>query len=492
MYKMRVISTGNYEDRGYSNEESIAYLQLQKPVEINSFLTYNYGLDDDRFPLSFMTEGQGAGGVVDIDTVQWTWKTMGRYKFTDFVTYCNNNNTNAKPGLGGVEFEVHFSTHWFIEQHGLIGPDGKTSVRIQKDLGESAYGYAYILKLDTVNPEAFVDPTLLNKGKYWSLTAPTVSESYSKGNRSNTMGPGKMTSQLEFYRHSKEIAGNLANVITEYEFEGAGGGKSRLWINEEMRQFNLHMRVLGEERLWLAQYNRMVDGTITLKDRDNGKPIPHTAGMLEICRESNYDTYGEYLTLNKLKRTVGDVLDRDTDEGTMNIVLMAGKGFLEDFDEAMKMDAKENGFLTPLGDKEIQGSGSNLEYGAYFRKYKTVDGHTITCKHCSFFDKGTVAEAAKQNGYIHPRTGYPMTSHQACFIDFSSYKGHQNVRQVRQKGQIYKAKVLKGMTDVPASWGVSDSNFISTEIDMSRFEVKGSRGLQVDNSTKMFMLECVL
>lgn len=490
MYKMRVISTGNYEDRGYSNEESIAYLQLQKPVEINSFLTYNYGLDDDRFPLSFMTEGQGAGGVVDIDTVQWTWKTMGRYKFTDFVTYFNG--AVIKPGLGGVEFEVHFSTHWFIEQHGLIGPDGKTSVRIQKDLGESAYGYGYILKLDTVNPEAFVDPTLLAKGKYWSLTAPTVSESYSKGNRSNTMGPGKMTSQLEFYRHSKEIAGNLANVITEYEFEGAGGGKSRLWINEEMRQFNLHMRVLGEERLWLAQYNRMVDGTITLKDRDNGKPIPHTAGMLEICRESNYDTYGEYLTLNKLKRTVGDVLDRDTDEGTMNIVLMAGKGFLEDFDEAMKMDAKENGFLTPLGDKEIQGSGSNLEYGAYFRKYKTVDGHTITCKHCSFFDKGTVAEAAKQNGYIHPRTGYPMTSHQACFIDFSSYKGHQNVRQVRQKGQIYKAKVLKGMTDVPASWGVSDSNFISTEIDMSRFEVKGSRGLQVDNSTKMFMLECVL
>ena len=490
MYKMRVISTGNYEDRGYSNEESIAYLQLQKPVEINSFLTYNYGLDDDRFPLSFMTEGQGAGGVVDIDTVQWTWKTMGRYKFTDFVTYFNTAVTN--PGLGGVEFEVHFSTHWFIEQHGLIGPDGKTSVRIQKDLGESDYGYGYILKLDTVNPEAFVDPALLAKGKYWSLTAPTVSESYSKGNRSNTMGPGKMTSQLEFYRHSKEIAGNLANVITEYEFEGAGGGKSRLWINEEMRQFNLHMRVLGEERLWLAQYNRMVDGTITLKDRDNGKPIPHTAGMLEICRESNYDTYGEYLTLNKLKRTVGDVLDRDTDEGTMNIVLMAGKGFLEDFDEAMKMDAKENGFLTPLGDKEIQGSGSNLEYGAYFRKYKTVDGHTITCKHCSFFDKGTVAEAAKQNGYIHPRTGYPMTSHQACFIDFSSYKGHQNVRQVRQKGQIYKAKVLKGMTDVPASWGVSDSNFISTEIDMSRFEVKGSRGLQVDNSTKMFMLECVL
>lgn len=490
MYKMRILSQGKYEDRGYSNEESIAYLQLQKPVEINAFLTYNYGMDDDRFPLSFMTEGQGSSGTVDIATVQWTWNTMGRMKFTDFVTYFNTANT--KPGLGGAEFEVHFSTHWFIEQYGLIAPDGKTQVRIQKDLGESAYGYGYILKLTSPNPNAFVDPEMLSKGKYWSMSAPTVAESYSKGNRSNSMGPGKMTSQLEFQRYSKEIAGNLANVITEYEFKTKGGGTSKLWINEEMRQFHLNMRVMNEERLWMAEYNRNTNGEILLKDRDEGKPIPHTSGMLEICRESNYDTYGEYLTLNKIKRTVGDVLDRDTDTGTMNIVLMGGKGFLEDFDEAMKMDAKENGFLTPLGDKEIQGMGDNLEYGAYFRKYKTVDGHTITAKHCSFFDKGTIAEAAKQNGMVHPRSGLPITSHQAAFIDFSSYDGHRNVRMVRQKGQIYKAKVIEGMTDIPACWGLPNTNHAATQVDMARYEVKSSLGLQVDNSNKMFLLKCVL
>lgn len=490
MYKMRVLSQGKYEDRGYSNEESIAYLQLQKPVEINAFLTYNYGMDDDRFPLSFMTEGQGSSGTVDIATVQWTWSTMGRMKFTDFVTYFNT--ANANPGLAGAEFEVHFSTHWFIEQYGLIAPDGMTQVRVQKDLGESPYGYGYLLKLTSPNPNAFIDPDMLAKGKYWSMSAPTVSESYSKGNRSNSMGPGKMTSQLEFHRYSKEIAGNLANVITEYEFKTKGGGTSKLWINEEMRQFHLNMRVMNEERLWMAEYNRNANGEVLLKDRDNGKPIPHTSGMLEICRESNYDTYGEFLPLTKIKRTVGDVLDRDTDTGTMNIVLMGGKGFLEDFDEAMKVDAKENGFLTPLGDKEIQGSGDNLEYGAYFRKYKTVDGHTITAKHCSFFDKGTIAEAAKQNGMIHPRSGLPITSHQACFIDFSSYEGQRNVRMVRQKGQIYKAKVIEGMTDIPACWGLPNTNHAATEVDMARYEVKSSLGLQVNNSNKMFLLKCVL
>lgn len=487
---MRILSQGRYEDRGYSNEESIAYLQLTKPVEINAFMTYNYGMDDDRFPLSFMTEGQGSSGVVDIATVQWTWSTMGRMKFTDFVTYFNTANT--KPGLAGAEFEVHFSTHWFIEQYGLLAPDGKTQVRIQKDLGESPYGYAYLLKITNPNPNAFVDPEMLVKGKYWSMTAPTVSESYSKGNRSNSMGPGKMTSQLEFHRYSKEIAGNLANVVTQYEFKNGNGGTSNLWINEEMRQFNLTMRVMNEERLWIAEYNRNTNGEIMLKDRDNGKPIPHTSGMLEICRESNYDTYGEYLTIGKLKRIVDDVLDRDTDTGSMEVVLMAGKGFMEDFDDALKRDAKDNGFLTPLGDKEIQGSGYGLEYGAYFRAYKTVDGHRITVKHCSFFDKGTIAEAAKQNGYIHPRSGLPITSHQAAFIDFSNYEGQRNVRMVRQKGQIYKAKVIEGMTDIPACWGLPNTNHAATEIDLARYEVKSSIGLQVNNSTKMFLLSCAL
>lgn len=487
---MRVLETGRYDDRGYSNEESIANLMLQSPVEINAFLTYNYGLDDDRFPLTFMTEGQGAKGTDTVATVQWTWKTMGRMKFIDYVTYFNT--ANNKPGLGGAEFEVHFATHWFIEQYGVIAPDG-TQYRIQKDLGESAYGYGYIFAPVNPDPTAYCDLENLAKGTYWSLAAPTVSESYSKGNRSNAMGPGKMTSQLEFFRFSKEVAGNISNVVTKYQFQqGENGGTTNLWIGEEMRQFGLNMRIMNEERLWLSTYNRLPDGTIKLKDRDNGKPIPRTAGMLEICRESNYDTYGELLTLTKLERTVGDVLNKDTDDGTMEIVLMAGKGFIQDFQYAIENEAMSKGFITPLGEKKIMDNGNGLAYGKYFNKYITPDGHIITVKHCSFFDKGTIAEAAKANGQIHPRTGLPITSHQACFIDFSTYKGERNVRIVRQKGQEYIAKVIEGMTPIPASWGVATSNRAATEIDMSRYEIKGSMGLQVNNTTKMFLLQCKL
>ena len=491
MYKLREVSRGNYDDRGYSNEETIAHLMLVKPAEINNVLTYTYGMDDDRFPLTFLTEGQGSAGVVDIATVQWTWKTMGRLKFNDFVIYFNSSNQT--PGKNGAMFDVEFKTHWLIEQYGLIAPDGVTQVRIMKDLGEGPHGgYLYRLKMTNPNPNAYVDPENLKAGKYWSMTAPTISESYSKGNRSNVMGPGKMTSQLEFHRYSKEIAGNISNVVVTYEFKTKSGGTTNLWINEEMRQHDIQCRIMDEERLWLAEYNRDVNGEIKLVDSDNNNPIPHTAGMQQICRESNYDTYGDMLTLNKIERTIGDVLDKDTDTGSMEVVLACGKGFAQDFDMAIRNDARSEGFATPLGDKMIEDFEGGLSYGKYFRRYKTVDGHIITLKHLPFLDHGTVAENAKANGMIHPRSGLPITSHQAFLIDLSTYQGVRNVRKVRQKGQIYKAGVLKGLTDIPASWGAVPTNAISTEIDMSRYEVKNSYGLQVNNSTKMFQLKCVL
>lgn len=487
MYKLKEVYRGRYDDRGFSSEETIANLMLQKPSEISKILTYTYGMDDDRFPLTFMTEGQGNVGVKDLDTVQWTWKTMGRMKFDDYVVYFNTSNTT--PGKNGASFEVEFATHWLIEQYGLMGPDG-THVRIMKDLGPGTHGgYLYRLKLTTPDPNRFVDPDTLAKGVYWSMTAPTVSESRSKGNRSNAMGPGKMTSQLEFHRYSEEIAGNVANVVVEYEFKTKDGGTTNRWISEEQRQHDIAQRIMDEERLWIAEYNRDENGEISLMDEDNNNPIPHTSGMIEICKESNYDTYGEVLTLNKIERTIGDVLNKDTDTGTMEVVLGVGKGFAQDFDMAIRNDARSEGFVTPLGDKMIGETEGGLTYGKYFRQYKTVDGHVITLKNLPFLEHGTMAEAAKKNGLINPRTGLPITSHRAYLLDFSTYNGQRNVLKVRQKGQIYNAGVLKGLTPIPPYWGSVPTNAISTVVDASRYEVKNSYGLQVFNSTKMLALE---
>ena len=491
MYKLREVSRGNFDDRGYLNEESIAHLMLTHPEEINNTLTYTYGMDDDRFPLTFLTEGQGSAGVVDIKTETWTWKTMGRSRYNDYVVYFDESNTT--PGKGGATFDVEFATHWLIEQYGLIAPDGITQVRIMKDLGEGTHGgFKYRLKLTSPNPNSVVNLDNLKVGKYWSMTAPTIPASYSKGNRMNVVGPGKMTSQLEYHRYSWEIAGNISNTVVSYEFKTKSGGTTNLWINEAQRQWDIQMRIMDEERLWLAEYNRTENGEVTLVDPDNGQPIPHTAGMRQICRESNFDTYGEYLTLNKIERTIGDVLDKDTDTGTMEVVLMGGKGFMQDFDMAIRNDARSEGFATPLGDKMIEDFKDGLSYGRYFRRYKTVDNHIITVQHLPFLDHGTIADNDKSNGHIHPRSGRPISSHQAFLLDMSTYEGVRNVRKVRLKGRVYNAGILKGLTPIPAAWGSVPERSLGTEIDMARYELINTYGLQVNNSTKMMWLKCNL
>lgn len=490
MYAAQRIREGQAWHVGYTNENSMAALMLTKPDKINQMMTYTYGYDDSRFPLLFQTEGQGA--VETINEGTWTWDVMGRQKFHDFVSYFDTSN--AEPGRGGQPFEVHFKTELFPEQYGLVAPDGNTYVRIMKACGASAYGFKYILKIKDASADSFVDPENLLQGKYWSMTAPTIPLSFSKGNKSNIMGPGKMMSQLGYHRFTKRIAGNVANTIVEYQFRTSGGSTTNRWINEEMRQFEVLRRVMLDEHLWRSRYNRTTQGEITMHDDDNGQPIPETAGMIEICKESNYDTYGERLTLNKLKRTIGDVFHRDTDTGTMEIVLYGGRGFRQDFEEAIRSDARSNGFVDALGQQMIQSSGSGMVYGKFFDAFKTIEGHTIVYKHLPFLDQGTDADRDKANNNIHPISGLPMSSHRAFCIDHSMYEGKRNVRFVKQKGQETLIGILKGLTPIPESWGnvPAQEQRIATEIDKSEYHVKSSMGLHVTRSDKMFMLESVI
>ena len=50
----------------------------------------------------------------------------------------------------------------------------------------------------------------------------------------------------------------------------------------------------------------------------------------------------------------------------------------------------------------------------------------------------------------------------------------------------------EAITFIFASWGAVPDRAIATEIDKSTYEVKMSRGLQVNRAEKMFILRCSL
>jgi len=493
-FSIREIKRGEYVSDGYSNEDTLNKLMIEKPDKLHSTLTYLWGQDSDKFPLTTMTEGNASsGGVRDINGVEFTWDVMGKAKHNDEVVFYDSVS-NPTPCKGNQPCYVYFKTNLLIEQYSLLAPDGVTRVRIMeapKKMGEGRYRYTFELK--TTDPTAYIPLENLQPGKFWVMGAPTIPESFSRGNRSNVRGPGKMHNQISFNRYSKHIGGNLANKIVDIEFPTKEGGTTNRWINEEMRQFEIDMRLYNEEFYWTSEYNRLANGELIMKDYDSGQPIPEGAGMFEMIKEVNYDTYGYYLTIQKLKNTINDVFDKDTDTGNMDIVLYAGDGFADDFDFAIKSDISANGFQQALGDQMINGGVGELSYGNYFTQFRDIKGNTITIKKLHLLNRGLMAENDKANGNIHPRTGKPMSAHIGVFVDHSTYNGVRNVQMVRQTGQADIIGIYKGLTPIPESWGPNTwGNIISTDTDASSYEHKFSKGININNTTGCFMLQCKL
>lgn len=493
-FSVREIKRGNYVSDGFSNEDTLVKLMIDKPEKLHPTLTYLWGMDSDKFPLTTMTEGNAnSGGVKEINGVEFTWDVMGKAKHNDEVAFYDAID-NPEPGRGGFPFYVYFKTNLIIEQYGVLAPDGVTRCRVMeapKKIGEGRWRYT--LEFKTTDPTAFVPLSNLEPGKHWVMGAPTIPESFSRGNRSNVRGPGKMHNQISFNRYTKHIGGNLANKIVDIEFPTETGGTTNRWINEEMRQFEIDMRLYNEEFYWTSEYNRLPNGELIMKDYDSGQPIPEGAGMFEMVKEVNYDTYGYYLTIQKLKNTINDVFDKDTDTGNMEIVLYCGDGFADDFDFAIKSDITANGFQQALGEKMINGGLGQLSYGNYFTQYRDIKGNTITLKKLHLLNRGLWAENDKANGNLHPRTGKPMSSHVGIFIDHSTYNNVRNVQMVRQMGQADIVGIYKGLSPIPDSWAPkSIGNMISTDEDKSSYERKFSKGININNTMGCFMLQCKL
>ena len=485
---MREIRGIKFNSDTFTTENSLAALQLSEPDKLTRKLTYLWGMDSDKFPLSTMTEGQGLAGIKPINDVQYTWEVMGRMRHTEeLVSF--DSTAFPQPGVNHTPFYVVFKSEWFIAQWGLIAPDGVTHCRIMEPPTRVGNGFRYTLQLKTTDATAYVDLANLRQGKFWVLSAPTVPESMSKGNRSNKMGPGKLTNQISFTRYTKHIGGNLANKVSNIEFETENGGTTNLWINEEMRQFEIDIRQMEEEHLWLSEYNRDINGNIAMKDYDSGQPIPEGAGVMEMVKSINYDTYGYYLPLSKIDNTITDIFTSDTDTGTMEIVLYAGKGFFRDFDNCIKTEANSNSQFTPLGNLMMGEKDGYLTYGKYFNSYKTIDGHIVTIRPLRLLDFGTIAEMQKKNGNVHPRTGLPMISHTGIFLDHSLYNSERNVVMAEMTGQANITGIYKGLAPIPPSWGVIAGNAISTDEDRSSYEKKYSKGINILNLEHCFMLQ---
>lgn len=486
---MRELRTTEYIATQYTDENLLYRTKLIDPVELKQGLTYMYGKDSDMFPLLTMTEGNGAFKSVKpklMNDTQYTWKVFGRMKHTSKVVRLFD--VNANPGLGHSEFRVVMEDNWLHAMYSVFTPDQENQCRVQHEGEYIAPGqWLYTFALMTGDETTSIDLSNFQEGMSWVMGATSVAASKSDGTTSNSMIPGEWTNQFGFHRYSKQIAGNIANKVTNIQFDLDNGKTTNLWMPFEMKLFELDNRLLNESDLWYSEYNRDSNGKIHLKDPDTGEPIPKGAGVKQALKTvNNYDTYS-ILTKAKLDNTVKAVFGNRVDKTPMEIVLYTGRGGAEMFDSAIRSDAVLNNYYQAMGEKAISG-GTYLSYGAYFNQYKTIDGRTITIKIVDLFDHGLLAEQQRANGQLY--NGYPWESYNLVFLDHSmTDDGERNITLVAEQGREYLTGIYKGMSPLPGAWGGIPEKFLSTRKDVAAYEVMTSQGIAFTNPTTSFWLQ---
>lgn len=491
----RILIHEYFDDKGFTNNNSLAAMRLTKSDTLNPVITHLMGNEIKKFPLTFLTEGQKGGMKKnEIQDVEYNWPVMTRLKKSDAIA-SHEYAANDEPGKFGSPFYVTFKTQWLKQQHIVHSPNG-VQARIEGRPTPVGDGWRYTLRLIYTDPEEFVPVSELAPDTLWAMVggAP-VAESHSSGNESNKQSPGKLRNQISIIRKSYEFGGNVQNRTVEFQIN-IGGRTTSYWMPYEEYMHEIQFKIDCEEHLWWSKYNRDSKGNITTIDPQTGFPIPIGAGVNEQI--PHMDTYGR-LTVQKLHNTVGDVLYGGTDTGNMDVVLFTGIGGAREFDNAIKTETNGAGgwrlITGNVADKFVQGApGSNkLSFGAYFSQYKHIDGHTITIKLLNLLDFGGRAD----NSPKHPETGYPLSSYEMYFVDMSTYDGERNLQMVCQKGRSMVRGVEQGMTLVKgSSYGDYNGNaknlMLATDQDKSSVHFLKTLGVVIRRNTHCFKLTCDL
>lgn len=454
---------------GMTDENSLANALLTQPDVLSPVLTHLAGREDKRFPLSFLTEGMNK--VQYIQGEEYDFPVIGELNKTIRAIKLLSGT-----GVNNTIIKVVFAEKWFMRQN-VIG-NGTLMFRVQEDPVQGEEGWIYTLQ--SPNPDAAL--TFQNSDfadKNFAILFSSASMSGSTGNESQWVAPSKMRNQIMLMRKSYRYEGNTPDRVVNVEFN-VGGKKTKLWYDFEEWQHSLKWREEVEMAYWYSEYNRGKDGQIKLKD-DNGKPIPHMAGVHDQI--PNNDTYST-LTTNKLKATVRDVLYGASDAQKTNVVLFTGTGGAEEFDKAIKSELASSTYIkAPDGAQFIGGSGRNLTYGGFFTSYQHIDGHTITVAKLPLYDNGAVARASEK----HPETGLPLESYRMTFLDMSTYDGQDNVVTISRKGREMVRWAVAGATVPP---GFSGNATRANDKDGASVHFLKEGGIQIRRATNCFSLTC--
>ena len=437
----------HYNDQQKTDVANISSALLSQPEKLSPMLTFLGGKEDDRFPLTMLTEG--VGNVRSIEKLEYEYDVMTRLRKTRPVVAAS---PSSDIGKGGAFFKVTFPDKWFIKDYVLVSRTG-VQARIMSQPVPNGSNWDYTLRLVSPDPSATMPTADVAAGStFASLFAP-VGTDWSRGNASNWEAPAQIRHKLTTVRKSYSMSGNATKEVMEINLP-TKNGSSKFWMDFAEWQYMLQWKEECENYYWYGEQSYDAKGNTPMLD-ENGQPVVIGPGLLEQIQ--NKETYS-ILTTEKIKSLIRDVFYGMTDGQNKQITLYTGIGGAEEFDNAMKAELNATTYRQFNDGKFVSGSGRNLELGGFFTTYQHVDGHVIRVVKVPLFDHGAYALAGRK----HPRTGLPLESYRMVFVDQSNYNGEPNLQMVSRKGREMIRWAVSGST-LPTGYPGNDQR--ASDID---------------------------
>lgn len=436
-----------YNDQQKTDVATISSALLSQPAQLTPLLTFLGGREDQRFPLSMLTEG--VGNVKSIDKLEFEYDVMTRLRKTRPLAV---TNSGTDLGKGGAYFKLTFPDKWFIKDYVIVSQSG-VQARIMSEPVPNGSNFDYTLRLVNPDPTAIMPAADVTAGSvFGSLFAP-VGVDWSRGNASNWQAPAKVRHKLTTIRKSYNFSGNAKHEVMEFTLPTASGS-SKYWMDFEEWQYMLQWKEECEMFYWYGQQSYNERGVTGMVD-ENGQPVIIGPGLLEQIQ--NKETYS-VLTASKIKNVIREIFYGMTDGQNKSITLYTGIGGADEFDRAMKAELDSSTYRQFNDGKFVSGSGRSLELSGFFTTYQHIDGHVVRVVKVPLFDHGALAQASQR----HPVTGLPLESYRMVFVDQSNYNGEPNIQMVSRKNREMIRWAVAGST-IPT--GFSGNDLRASDID---------------------------
>lgn len=451
---------------GLTDTNHLANAFMTEPEMVNNTLSFVFGYKYNN-PLSLFTGGLGKTRM--LKNRQYDWRMIGDLERPISIVRSLGDG-GSTPGLYGQTFRVVLAEKEFVSGEVLIPDNRDYPVSVVGDAVQDGDGFIYTLKLINPDDQAFMPPALLTAGKEFSKDYSAFEEGSHREGITTYGSPFELRNHLTTQRKVYEITGSAqTDVMAVLMKDPASGKTSALWSTVQEWTFLEQWYRELDRSLMYSIYNAKQNGTTSLKG-ETGRPVYIGAGLRQQISPSNKRTYTQ-LTENVIREFMMDLTYNVKGDGTAKFVAMAGWGFMDAFDRAMKTSAAS---WQLIASNFVTGSGQNLTLGGQFTTYRGLNGIEMTVVHQPLYDDVT------HNRQLHPITGRPVESYRATFVDIGTYGGESNIMKVAKQDRESVMWYTGGSTG-PGGHNNSASKMGSSTFDGYAVHVLSETGIMLQN-----------